>query len=163
MKSTKIFIQGALVWLTQLLISDLLAISTVRPDFCLILIIYWSFQYNRSIAILSGFLMGLIIDFSGVALFFGLSPLTYSLTCYLCSGLKDSRLQHNVLHFTICWISIIFFQFFIYCFVYYQELWDLNIKLFVINWLGTALYTLSFMGILQVIFPISRIYNVKSR
>ena len=113
MKSTKILIQGTLVWLIQLLLSDLLAISTVRPDFCLILIIYWSFQYNRSIAIISGFLIGFIIDLSGVALFFGLSPLTYSLTCYLCGGLNESRLQYNLFYFTFYWISIIFLHFFI--------------------------------------------------
>ena len=163
MKSTKILIQGTLVWLTQLLLSDLLAISTVRPDFCLILIIYWSFQYNRSIAIISGFLIGLIIDLSGVALFFGLSPLTYALTCYLCGGLNESRLQYNLFYFTFYWISIIFLHFFIYCLVYYQELWDLDIKLFIINWFGTVLYTLSFMGILQIIFPLSRVYGAKSR
>ena len=61
MKYTSIFFSGVVVWALQLIFSDLLAISTVRPDFCLILVLYWSFQYSRSIVIILGFLMGLFV------------------------------------------------------------------------------------------------------
>ena len=91
MKSTKILIQGTLVWLAQLLLSDLLAISTVRPDFCLILIIYWSFQYNRSIEIISGFLILLILIL--VFIFFRSKP-------FLKKTLSRIYHQNNVMIFS---------------------------------------------------------------
>tara|TARA_Y100001970_G_scaffold226935_1_gene280735 strand:- start:36 stop:524 length:489 start_codon:yes stop_codon:yes gene_type:complete len=162
MKYTSIFFSGAVVWFLQLIFSDLLAISTVRPDFCLILILYWSFQYSRFIVIILGFLMGLFVDLSGSALFFGLSPLTYTITCYLSGSVNQRNFKLNTFYFSICWIMIILLQFFVYCFVQYQELWELNTKLFIINWIGTSFYTISFIGILQTIFPLHRLYNVKS-
>ena len=74
MKWTDYIIPGVFVWLMQLILSDFLAIETVRPDFPVILILYWSVKYGRAVGTVSGFLLGLLVDLSGTATFFGLSP-----------------------------------------------------------------------------------------
>ena len=80
MRAIDFIIPGLLVWLLQLTTSDLLAIDTVRPDFCVILILFWSIMHGRLIGTVTGFIMGLVLDISGTGLFFGLSPLVYSIT-----------------------------------------------------------------------------------
>ena len=67
MKWINIIILSSTVWLLQLLLSDSLSISSVRPDFCAILILYWSLIYGRTFGICSGFLFGLIIYYLGIA------------------------------------------------------------------------------------------------
>ena len=157
MKATKFIIPGILVWSLQLMLSDLLAIDTVRPDFCVILILYWSIMYGRLVGTVSGFIMGLIIDFSGTGLFFGLSSLVYSITGYLGGYLNGAYTRMNPFYFSLSWVIILLLQFFIYCAVQYQSLWVIDEKLFFGKWFGTSAYTLSFIGILQFIYPINRI------
>ena len=93
MKITKFIIPGFLVWSIQLMFSDLLAIDTVRPDFCVILVLYWSIMYGRMVGTVTGFLMGLIIDLSGTGIFFGVSPLVYSITGYLGGNLNGAYIK----------------------------------------------------------------------
>ena len=83
MKWTELAIPGLCIWFIQILFSDFLAVETVRPDFLVILVLYWAVKYGRTVGTLAGFLIGLIIDLSGTASFFGLSPLIYSITGYL--------------------------------------------------------------------------------
>ena len=61
MKITKFIIPGFLVWSIQLMFSDLLAIDTVRPDFCVILVLYWSIMHGRMFGTVM-VLIGLLID-----------------------------------------------------------------------------------------------------
>ena len=157
MKWTDYIIPGVFVWLMQLILSDFLAIETVRPDFLVILILYWSVKYGRTAGTVSGFMLCLLVDLSGTATFFGLSPLIYSITGYLGGNLTGSYSKINPFYFSITWISILAFQFLIFCVVQYQDLWFINWYLFFGKWLGTTLYTLSFIGILQFIFPIHRV------
>ncbi|MBI88661.1 MAG: rod shape-determining protein MreD [Candidatus Marinimicrobia bacterium] len=156
MQWTKLIIPAFLVWLLQLLFSDLLAIGSIRPDFCLILILYWSINYGRTLGIISGFIFGLIVNLSGIGLFFGISSLTYAITGYLAGSIRMMRSRITPFHFTILWILIIFIQFFVYCIIQYQDLFVLNINVFWSKWFGTSIYTLSFIGILQFIIPLSR-------
>ena len=156
MQWTKLIIPALLVWLLQLLFSDLLAIGSIRPDFCLILILYWSIYYGRTLGIISGFIFGLIVNLSGIGLFFGISSLTYAITGYLAGSIRMMRSRITPFHFTILWILIIFIQFFVYCIIQYQDLFVLNINVFWSKWFGTSIYTLSFIGILQFIIPLSR-------
>ncbi len=156
MQWTKLIIPAFLVWLLQLLFSDLLAIGSIRPDFCLILILYWSIYYGRTLGIISGFIFGLIVNLSGIGLFFGISSLTYAITGYLAGSIRMMRSRITPFHFTILWILIIFIQFFVYCIIQYQDLFVLNINVFWSKWFGTSIYTLSFIGILQFIIPLSR-------
>ena len=74
MNWNRFFISGFLVWLIQLTVANFLMINTVRPDFIGILIMYWAVKHGRFLWTVSGMIFGLIIDISGVALIFGLSP-----------------------------------------------------------------------------------------
>ena len=114
MKWINIIILSSTVWLLQLLLSDSLSISSVRPDFCAILILYWSLIYGRTFGICSGFLFGLIVDLSGSGIFFGLSPLTYTITGYLGGGLGENHTKLNPFYTSLSWIVILLFHFCIF-------------------------------------------------
>jgi len=157
MKWTDLIFSGLLIWLTQLLFTDFLSIGTIRPDFLVILILYWSIKYGRTIGTISGFFIGLLIDLSGAALYFGLSPLVYSITGYLGGYLMGTYSRLNPIYFSISWVGILVLQFLIFCVVQYQDIWIINQQLFLTKWLGTTIYTLSFAGILQVIYPLHKI------
>ena len=163
MKWINIIILSSAVWLLQLLLSDSLSISSVRPEFCTILILYWSLIYGRTFGICSGFLYGLIVDLSGSGIFFGLSPLTYTITGYLGGGLSINHTKLNQFYTSLSWIVILLFHFLVYCLIQYQDLWEFNRKIFWGKWFGTAIYTISFAGVLQFIYPIKNLLNAKSR
>ena len=150
-------ISGFLVWLIQLTVADSLMIDTVRPDFIGILIMYWAVKYGRFLGNVSGMLFGLIIDFSGVDLFFGLSPLIYSFTGYLSGNMRGLYSKINPFYFNLFWVAIFFLQFFIFCVINYQEILIIDLELFFGKWFGTSIYTISFMIILQFVYPLNRI------
>ena len=163
MKWINIISLALIVWLLQLLLSDSLSISSVRPDFCTILILYWSLFYGRTFGICSGFLLGLIVDLSGSGIFFGLSSLTYTFTGYLGGGLKNNHAKLNPFYTSLSWIGILLFHFLVYCLIQYQDLWEFSRNIFWGKWFGTAIYTISFAGVLQFIYPITNLLNAKSR
>ena len=163
MRWINIIILASVVWFFQLLLGDTLSISSVRPDFCAILILYWSLIYGRTFGICSGFLFGLIADLSVSGIFFGLSPLIYTITGYLGGGLNINSTRLNPFYKTLTWIVILFIHFFVYCLIQYQDLWEFNRKIFWGKWFGTAFYTISFAGVLQFVYPINNILNAKSR
>ncbi len=150
-------ISGFLVWLIQLTVADFFMIDTVRPDFIGILIMYWAVKYGRFLGTVSGMIFGIIFDFSGSALFFGLSPLIYSLTGYLSGNLKGLYSKVNPFYYNLFWVTIFLIQFFIFCIVHYQEILILDLELFFGKWFGTSIYTISIMVILQFIYPLNRI------
>tara|TARA_B100000214_G_C23857112_1_gene576237 strand:- start:131 stop:604 length:474 start_codon:yes stop_codon:yes gene_type:complete len=156
MKWSNVFIPGIFVWFMQIIIADVLSIDTIRPDFCVILILYWSVIHGRPLGIFAGFFMGLIIDLSGAGLFFGLSSLTYTITGYFSGILHNAYSRINPFYFSLSWILILLFHFLIYCGVQYQGLWELDIQLFIGKWIGTSIYTIAFVGILQFIYPLNR-------
>ena len=157
MNWNRILISGFFVWLIQLTVADSLMIDTVRPYFIGILIMYWAVKYGRFLGTISGFIFGLIIDFSGSALFFGISPLIYSFTGYLSGNMQGLYSKINPLYFNIFWVSIFLLQFFIFSIVNYQEILIIDLELFFGKWFGTSIYTISFMIILQFIYPLNRI------
>ena len=157
MKWIEFILPGIMVWLTQLLLVDFLSINTVRPDFLIILVLYWSIKHGKSVGTLSGFIIGLSVDLSGTASFFGLSPLIYTITGYLGGYLHGSYLKLNPIYFTLAWVGIISLHFLIFSVVQYQEIWNVNPSLFWMKWIATTLYTLSFTGILQVIYPMHKL------
>ena len=150
MKWTDFIFSGLLIWFAQLLLADFLSIGTIRPDFLVILVLYWSIKYGRTIGTISGFLIGL-------ASYFGLSPLIYSITGYLGGYLMGTYSRINPIYFSISWVAILILQFLIFCVVQYQDIWIINPQLFWAKWFGTTIYTLSFAGILQVIYPLHKI------
>ena len=157
MNWSSLFISGFLVWIIQLTIADLLTIDTIRPDFIGILIVYWAVKYGRFSGTLSGLIFGIIFDLSGTALFFGLSPLIYTTTGYLSGNLNGMYTKINPLIYNFSWVSILLLHFLIFCTIHYQEILIVDIDLFFGKWIGTSIYTISFMVILQFIVPLSRI------
>ena len=157
MNWSSLFISGILVWIIQLTIADLLTVDTIRPDFIGILIIYWAVKYGRFLGTLSGLIFGIIFDLSGSALFFGLSPLIYTITGYLSGNLNGMYTKINPLIYNFSWVSILLLHFLIFCTVHYQEIFIVDLDLFFGKWVGTSIYTISFMVILQFIVPLSRL------
>ena len=162
MKWTKFSFPFIFVWIIQILFVDLLSIGTVRPDFPLILILYLSVKHGRFTGVLSGFIFGLLIDLSGSAMFFGLSSLTYTISGYIFGNLKGVYNKVSPILFTTSWVLVVFFHFFIFCLVQYQELWVINNSLFWSKWFGTSIYTLSFLILFQFLLPLNKKSNVKS-
>ena len=123
-----------------------------------IILLYISIKDGGLVGTLFGFFIGIMIDFSsGTNKFFGLTPLIYSTTGYFSSFLKGENMRLNKIYFTSIWVSILLVQFLIFTLIVYQQLLIQNPFLFLIKWLATSLYTLIFVGILQIIVPLYKI------
>lgn len=142
------------VFLLQFYLSEFLSIRTIRPDFLIIFIIYFSIKYGRFYGVLAGFTLGLLIDLTPVASYFGLSALTYSFTGYLAGYLKGKYSHWNPLYFHLAWIGILAFHFFLFSYVRYQFLFETNGPLFWKKWSLTTSYTLGFFLAAQFVFPL---------
>ena len=145
MKINKLFLQFLCVWLLEVLFLDLFSINNIRPDFLVILVLYWSIKFGRTIGIISGFIVGIVVDFTGTASFFGLSPLIFSITGYLSGNLKGLYNKVNPLFYTFLWILIIFIQAFIFSLIHNQNLLISDVGLFFKRFLGIGSYTLMFI------------------
>ena len=138
--------------------SEFFSLGTIDPDFCVIILLYISIKDGGLVGTLFGFFIGIMIDFSsGTNKFFGLTPLIYSTTGYFSSFLKGENMRLNKIYFTSIWVSILLVQFLIFTLIVYQQLLIQNPFLFLIKWLATSLYTLIFVGILQIIVPLYKI------
>ena len=146
------------VFVFQIWASEFFSLGTIDPDFCIIVILYISIKEGRLAGTLIGFFIGLLIDLSsGSNQFFGLTPLIYTTTGYF-SGFLDGQYERlNKLYFTFLWVSIILCQFLIFSIVVYQDYLVQDPFNFIVKWLATSLYTLTFLGILQVIIPIYKL------
>ena len=138
--------------------SEFFSLGTIDPDFCVIILLYISIKDGGLVGTLFGFFVGLMIDFSsGTNQFFGLTPLIYSTTGYFSSFLKGENIRLNKIYFTSVWVIILLIQFLIFTLIVYQQLLIQDPLLFFIKWLATSLYTLIFVGILQIIVPLYKI------
>ena len=133
--------------------SEFFSLGTIDPDFCIIVLLYISIKDGGLIGILFGFIIGLIIDLgSGSNQFFGLTPLVYTSTGFLHG--QSERLSK--IYFTLIWVAIILGQFLIFTLIVYQDYLVQDPIGFLIKWLATSLYTLIFLGILQVMIPLHK-------
>ena len=147
-----------LIFLFQSWTAEFFTLGTIDPDFCVIVLLYISIKNGGVIGTIFGFLIGLFIDLSsGTNQFFGLTPLIYTSTGYFCSFLKGENEKLNKIYFTLIWISIILLQFLIFSLIVYQYLLIQDPIQFIAKWLATSLYTLVFLGILQIMFPLHKI------
>ena len=80
MKWVSILFPAIGVFMVQFLLVDFLSLNMIRPDFLVVYIFYISLVYGKTTGVLTGFLLGLLSDLSGVGSFFGLSPLSLSVT-----------------------------------------------------------------------------------
>ena len=154
----KYFIITVLAFVFQAWTSEFFSLGTIDPDFCIIVLLYISIKDGGLIGILFGFFIGLFIDLaSGSNQFFGLTPLIYTSTGYFSGFLHGQGERLNKVYFTIIWVSIILIQFFIFSLIVYQNYLVQDPIGFIIKWLATSLYTLIFLGILQVMIPIYKL------
>ena len=142
--------------------SEFFSLGTIDPDFCVIVLLYISIKNGSLIGVLFGFFIGLFIDLgSGSNQFFGLTPLIYSSTGYFSGFLCEQNDRLNKIYFTIIWIVIILGQFLIFTLIVYQNFLIQDSISFLFKWLSTSLYTLIFLGILQIMMPLHKLrkYN----
>ena len=152
------FIIIFVTFLFQSWTSEFFSLGTVDPDFCLIVLLYISIKNGGLVGTLFGFFIGLFIDLSsGTNQFFGLTPLVYTITGYSSAFLKGQNEKLNKLYFSSLWVFIILCQFLIFSLVVYQQLLVEEPTQFLIKWLATSLYTLVFLGILQIMVPLYKI------
>ena len=138
--------------------SEFFSLGTIDPDFCVIVLLYIAIMDGRLIGIVSGFFIGLIIDLaSGSNQFFGLTPLIYTTTGYLSGFLKGENVRLSKLYFTLIWIFIILIQFLLFTLIVYQDLLVQDPVSFFSKWLATSMYTLTFLGILQIMAPLYKL------
>ena len=154
----KYFILVFIVFIFQSWSSEFFSLGTIDPDFCVIIILYIAVKDGRLNGVLVGFFMGLIIDLSsGLNQYFGLTPLVYTITGYFCGFLKGQSNRLNKTYFSAAWILIIICQFLIFSLIVYQEYLIQDPLGFVLKWVLTSVYTLTFLGILQVMIPIYKL------
>ena len=138
--------------------SEFFSLGTIDPDFCVIVLLYISIKNGSLIGVVFGFFIGLFIDLgSGSNQFFGLTPLIYSSTGYFSGFLSEQSDRLNKAYFTIIWIFIILGQFLIFTLIVYQEYLIQNPISFLLKWVSTSLYTLIFLGILQIMMPLHKL------
>ena len=158
MKLIKYFIIVFIVFVFQIWASEFFTLGTIDPDFCIIVLTYISIKDGRLTGVVTGFFMGLIIDLSsGSNQFFGLTPLVYTSTGYFCGFLSGKNKKLNKTYFTLIWVSIVLCQFLLFSLIVYQDYLIQDPLKFFIKWLATSLYTLTFLGILQVMIPIYKL------
>ena len=152
------FIIIFVTFLFQSWTSEFFSLGTIDPDFCLIVLLYISIRNGGLVGTLFGFFIGLFIDLSsGTNQFFGLTPLVYTVTGYSSAFLKGQNEKLNKLYFSSLWVFIILCQFLIFSLVVYQQLLVDEPTQFLIKWLATSLYTLVFLGILQIMVPLYKL------
>jgi len=144
------------VFLIQILLSNILSIGDIRPDFLMIFIIYFAVNYGSFSGVLIGFSIGLITSYFDSGVIYGLLPLTYSIVGYLGGLLKGKSLKLRQSHFILISLSIIVFSFLIYTYFNYEYLFYNEYGAFLITWFSTAIYTMSILAILQFIVPLKR-------
>ena len=145
------------VFLVQILLSNILSIGDIRPDFLIIFIIYFAVNFGSFKGVLAGFSIGLIISYFDSGVIIGLLPLTYSIVGYLGGYLKDKSYRLGQSQFILISLLIIMFSFFIYTYFNYEYLFYNEFSTFLLTWFNTTIYTLSILAILQFIVPLRRI------
>ena len=161
MQKNKLALITLIVLFFQILFVESLTINAIRPDFLVLFIIYITISNGRLIGLIVGFTIGLISDLSGVGSYFGLSPLSLSITAYL-SGflyLKYERLLPYVFH--SIWIIILILHFYIISYFRFQSVFLSNKTEFFVIWLMTFGYTFIFFIIMQYFFPLREASHVK--
>ena len=161
MKKNKFALITLIVLFFQILFVESLTINAIRPDFLVLFIIYITISNGRLIGLIMGFTIGLISDLSGVGSYFGLSPLSLSITAYL-SGflyLKYERLLPYVFH--SIWIIILILHFYIITYFRFQSVFLSSKTEFFVIWIMTFGYTFIFFIIMQYFFPLREASHVK--
>ncbi len=162
MKWTNGLLIGLSIFFGQFFLAELTTIRLVRPDFVAIGVLYMAIRYGRFFGVLFGFSLGLAVDFAGVGSFFGLTPLTCSLTGYLGGYLKGKYERFVPLRFYAS-IGLIFcMHFLIFTYVRYQSLIESDLGVFWSKWFFTALYSSIVLLIVNYFYPLREAARAES-
>ncbi|MDP6611972.1 MAG: rod shape-determining protein MreD [Candidatus Marinimicrobia bacterium] len=154
MKWINVLLPAIGVFLAQFFLVDFLSLNMIRPDFLVVYVFYISLVFGKTPGVVTGFILGLLSDLSGVGSFFGLAPLTLSVTAYFSGYLtgKYERLLPYVFHGA--WILIVAFHFLIISFVRFQTVFVSDPIEFWIKWLFSFSYTMMFFLVTQFFYPV---------
>ena len=159
MKDFKIWLLLLVVFIFQYLLSDILTIKYHLPDFIVIYILYFGLFFGPFYGVISGFCIGLLVDFTPMVSYFGISPLTYSITGFFSGHLQNKYNRLSPFVFHSIWIVLIAFHFLVFTYFKYQLLFEIDKLQFIFRWCASYIYTLFFLLIFQYFFPIKAIQN----
>ena len=159
MKDFKIWLLLLVVFIFQYLLSDILTIKYYRPDFIVIYILYFGLFFGPFYGVISGFCLGLLVDFTPMVSYFGISPLTYSITGFFAGHLQNKYNRLSPFVFHSIWVVLIAFHFLVFTYFKYQLLFEIDKLQFIFRWFASYIYTLFFLLIFQYFFPIKEIQN----
>ena len=159
MKDFKIWLLLLVVFIFQYLLSDILTIKYYRPDFIVMYILYFGLFFGPFYGVISGFCIGLLVDFTPMVSYFGISPLTYSITGFFTGHLQNKYNRLSPFVFHSIWIVLIAFHFLVFTYFKYQLLFEIDKLQFIFRWFASYIYTLFFLLIFQYFFPIKEIQN----
>tara|TARA_B100000686_G_scaffold314109_1_gene359932 strand:+ start:378 stop:860 length:483 start_codon:yes stop_codon:yes gene_type:complete len=159
MKDFKIWLLLLVVFIFQYLLSDILTIKYYRPDFIVMYILYFGLFFGPFYGVISGFCIGLLVDFTPMVSYFGISPLTYSITGFFAGHLQNKYNRLSPFVFHSIWIVLIAFHFLVFTYFKYQLLFEIDKLQFIFRWFASYVYTLFFLLIFQYFFPIKEIQN----
>ena len=159
MKDFKIWLLLLVIFIFQYLLSDILTINHYRPDFIVIYILYFGLFFGPFYGVISGFCIGLLVDFTPMVSYFGISPLTYSITGFFAGHLQNKYNRLSPFVFHSIWVVLIAFHFLIFTYFKYQLLFEIDKLQFIFRWFASYIYTLFFLLIFQYFFPIKAIQN----
>ncbi len=151
------FLNGLAVLFLQMILSDFLTIRGLRPDFILIFVVYLSLRWGSLTGVVAGFILGLVEDILSAGSLMGLAPLTKSLTGFLVGRLQGRYIRMSPVTFHAAWVGIMMAHFFIFIYVNYQSVFETNSSIFWKTYIFSAVYTFIFIGMFQVIKPLSTI------
>ena len=153
MARNKYLVFGAVAIILQLALADILTVRLVRPDFILVFILYISVREGRLWGIIIGFMLGLFVDFVGVATYFGLSSLSYSVLAYLAGFLHSQYSKWPPIGFHF-WIGVVIIHFSLQLLITSQHILTSNPQVFWTRVFSSALYTLLFIVISNLFVPL---------
>ena len=159
MKDFKIWLLLLVVFIFQYLLSDILTIKYYRPDFIVIYILYFGLFFGPFYGVISGFCIGLLVDFTPMVSYFGISPLTYSITGFFAGHLQNKYNRLSPFVFHSLWVVLIAFHFLVFTYFKYQLLFEIDKLQFIFRWFASYIYTLFFLLIFLYFFPIKEIQN----
>ena len=117
------------------------------------------FFFGPFYGVISGFCIGLLVDFTPMVSYFGISPLTYSITGFFAGHLQNKYNRLSPFVFHSIWVVLIAFHFLIFTYFKYQLLFEIDKLQFIFRWFASYIYTLFFLLIFQYFFPIKAIQN----
>ena len=142
--------------LFSVLLSGMLSIRGVKPDFIIIFLIYFALDQGSFKGVVLGFFVGIFISIFDNNPTIGILPLSYSVIGYGVGLLRNQKNRLSPIIFNVLLYSIIAFGFFVYSYFLYDSIFYNNFTQFIVNWFRNMIYTVSLIVIIQFIIPFKK-------